>query len=126
MPAGRPSKYSEEMQERADDYVRDHHGDVVPTAAGLACVLDVGKATIYRWAEEHPIFRDTLGALNAKQEKMLTNGGIDGSYNSAITKLMLANHGYSDKSENVNTLQGPGGEALSVVFNPVSNAPSSD
>ena len=39
---------------------------------------------------------DTLEAIQTKQEMMLANGGLSGAYNSTITKLMLANHGYSD------------------------------
>jgi hypothetical protein len=34
-----------------------------------------------------------------KQEKGLLKGGIEGTYNSTITKLMLTKHNYSDKQE---------------------------
>jgi len=34
---------------------------------------------------------------------MLISGGLRGEMNSTITKLMLANHGYSDKVEQAHT-----------------------
>ncbi len=89
------------MLELANAYIDqyDEHDQVVPTAAGLAGVLNVSKATIYKWAEDITEFSDTLGNLNRKQEQILINKGITGEFNSVITKLMLHNHGYSDKAE---------------------------
>ena len=101
---GRPTKYSEDVQKRADAYVAGGYieaGDAVPTAAGLACLLDIAKSTIYEWAKHNPSFSDTLGRLNARQENSLTNGGLTGDFTPVITKLMLANHGYSEKVETV-------------------------
>lgn len=71
----------------------------IPTAAGLGLRLGVGKSTIYDWAKEHEEFSDTLGLLQSKQEKMLVENGLSGLYNSNIAKLMLHNHGYSDKKD---------------------------
>jgi hypothetical protein len=98
---GRPTKYNETVQAKADDYARnpEDYGDVVPTAAGLSLILNVTKSTLYKWAEEHPIFSDTLSSLNATQEKRLINGSLMGDYNATISKLMLSNHGYREKSE---------------------------
>ena len=33
----------------------------------------------------------------------MLSGGLGGAYNAAITKLMLANHGYSEKVQQDNT-----------------------
>ena len=98
---GRPTKYNETVQAKADDYARspEDYGDVVPTAAGLSLVLNVNKDTLYEWAKVHPSFSDTLKSLNAVQEKRLINGSLMGDYNAAISKLMLANHGYREKTE---------------------------
>jgi len=98
---GRPTKYNEGMQAKADQYVAhpEDFDDVVPTAAGLSLVLGVTKSTVYKWAEEHPQFSDTLRALNSVQEKRLVNGSLMNDYNATISKLMLANHGYREKSE---------------------------
>ena len=107
---GRPTSYSEEMQNRADEYVSGGHeecGDVVPSIAGLACELNVDRTTMYAWAEAHEDFSHTLSVLKHRQERMLLSGGLSGTHNAAIAKLMLANHGYSDKQSQ--EISGPSG-----------------
>ena len=105
MPAGRPTKYNEDMQAKADWYVRggykEEEGIVVPTVVGLAMLLDVRESTLYRWAEkpENKKFRDTLDRVQEAQHRELVNKGLAGAFNSTITKLMLSNHGYVEKSE---------------------------
>ena len=106
---GRPSLLDEEMLERAKDYMLGGFKDIeniVPSAAGLACYLGVSKKTIFNWAdvseddENNPLgvkFLHTFNAIQTKQEMMLINGGLSQSFSGTITKLMLANHGYSDK-----------------------------
>lgn len=99
MAGGRPTKYSTAMLKQAHAYTENYKalGDIVPTAAGLACELGVSKRTVYTWAEEHPEFSHTLQIVQAMQERKLTSGGLDGTFQPTITKLMLANHGYHDK-----------------------------
>ena len=101
MPAGRPTKYNKAILERANTYI-DECDDAVPIAAGMAVALGIGKRTIYAWAEEHEEFQHTLDRMNAKQEVMLASGGLTNVFNSTIAKLMLSNHGYSDKAETFN------------------------
>ena len=100
--AGRPTDYSEHIQDLADDYLLTYmEGDnpqIVPTAAGLALHLGISKATVYNWSKKFSKFLDTLDTLNAVQEVKLTNGSLKNELNSNISKLMLANHGYSDKT----------------------------
>ena len=100
--AGRPSDYSEEKLEKARDYVINHeiYGDVVPTTVGLAEHLDQHLDTLYEWAkyEDRKEFSDTLRRVQQKQHSKLVNGGLSGVLNQTITKLMLSNHGYSEKS----------------------------
>ena len=101
MAGGRPTKYSKAMLDKARDYLENYasYGDVVPTAAGLACEMGVSKATVYLWGAEHPEFSDTLQAIQAMQERRLTSGGLDSTFQPTIAKLMLANHGYHDKQD---------------------------
>jgi hypothetical protein len=101
MEAGRPTDYSEEMLSAGYDYMANHgvYGDLVPSIAGLACQLGKTKKTMYNWAEVHEPFLHLLEAIKAKQERMLLSGGLGNDYNSAITKLMLAKHGYHDKQD---------------------------
>lgn len=87
------------MVAKAKEYAAKYDGDEVPTIAGLACLLGVAKSTIYKWGDEDKEFSDTLDALQAKQEQVLISKGLNSSFNSTITKLMLANHGYSEKTQ---------------------------
>lgn len=99
--AGRHSLYTPEMQAKADDYLLNWSktGDKIPSVVGLACELGVSKKTLYNWGDVNPIFLHTLESIQAAQERESLSKGLDGTFNSTITKLVLANHGYSDKTE---------------------------
>ena len=103
MAGGRPSKYSEELLEKARDYADnfEEYGDLIPTVAGLACELKVSRETIYDWAshEDKKEFSDIVCDIMSSQERKLVNGGIGNTFNAMITKLMLSKHGYSEKQE---------------------------
>lgn len=121
MPNGRPSKYSSKILELAEDYLENHdhkYGDVVPTVAGLALVLDVTKKTIYNWSEQedNKEFLHTLDKIQQKQEKTLVSGGLMKEFDSAISRLMLSNHGYVQKSEADITSGGEKIQPLMVEF----------
>lgn len=103
-PRGRKSKYSEEMQDRAEHFIEKGYKEInkealFPNAAGMALYLDVNKDTLYEWAKRHPTFSDTLKKMNEKQGNALIFNGLSGKYNSVITKLALHNHGYKDKGD---------------------------
>ena len=100
MPAGRPTKYSKAMQEKADAYLNGAYierGDGVPSVAGLARFLGVTRSTMYEWRDAHCQFSDTLGEIDEEQHRVALGKGIMGEYNSTICKLVLANHGYSER-----------------------------
>ena len=125
MPAGRPTSYSETMLARAQEYVKGgfaEQEDLMPSVVGLAKWLGVARQTLYNWSDEHPEFLDTLDQLEDEQERTLFNKGLDGTFNSTITKLALGNHGYSDKTDN--TVRGPNGGGLIVNFLGVGNGPA--
>ncbi len=101
----RPTDYTPEVQARADAYVDGGFvevGDIVPSRAGLAVELGCSRQTLTNW-EKIPEFLDTLGRLSFLQERISLNGGLKGDLNSTIVKLLLANHGYSDKVQQENT-----------------------
>ena len=105
-PVGRPTKYSEDLQAQADEYILSYAdlGDLVPTLVGLAIHLDVAPNTIYNWATEaNPEFLRVFTRVEQLQHRGLVNGGLSGKYNPAITKMMLTKHGYSDKQELAHT-----------------------
>lgn len=96
---GRPSKYNEELQALADRYIFEYQtqDDVIPSAAGLCVWLGISRPTLHEWDRAHPDFSNTLDAIRSLQEKAALNKGLTGEFNSTIVKLVLANHGYSDK-----------------------------
>ncbi len=103
MVMGRPTKYNETTLEVANNYLHNYRsfGDEFPSRVGLALVLGVNPDTIYEWAK-HPDkfeFSEMLAQIKAKQRQVLLNNGINGSFNSNISKLVLAQHGFVSKSE---------------------------
>jgi hypothetical protein len=103
MAGGRPTKYCQEIVDAAWEYIENYkeHEDVIPSHAGLACVLNLNKSTLYDWAQDpEKEFSNILAKCNQKQEKVLLNGGLSGDFNAAITKLALGKQGYSEKIEN--------------------------
>ena len=112
---GRPTLLTDELRLAAVEYINTYekHGHIMPSAVGMAIILKVAKSTLYAWAaDEEKNFSDTLEQCNDYQEHVLLTKGLTGDFNSTITKLALANHGYSDKSDN--TLSGPGGAPIDV------------
>lgn len=99
--AGRPTKLDDDMIEKANAYAFEYENfqDEVPTAAGLARMLGVAKSTVYLWAETDEGFSDALETIKSEQERVLVSKGLNSSFNSTITKLLLTNHGYSDKQQ---------------------------
>lgn len=98
-PVGRPTKYNDELQAEADRYIFDYaeQEDVIPSAAGLCVWLGISRPTLHEWERAYPEFSNTLAAIKELQEKTALNKGLTGAFNSTIVKLVLANHGYSDK-----------------------------
>lgn len=116
MGTGRPTKYNEEVLAKTEDYIENFakHDDLIPSVASLTLVLNVNRSTLYEWGKKHQAFSDMLERLNRKQEKILLRGGLSGEMNSNITKLVLAKHDYSDKSENKTDVTS-GGEKLQSI-----------
>lgn len=104
---GRPTLYDESMLERAKEYILffqtagkediENHTEVIPTMSGLAMFLGVSKRVLYLWRDANQDFMHTLEGLQDTQETLLLNNGLRGRFNPQISKLALANHGYSDK-----------------------------
>lgn len=105
---GRPTKYNDELQARAERYIFDYaeQGDVIPSAAGLCVWLGISRPTLHEWDRAHPNFSNTLDAIRSLQERAALNKGLTGEFNSTIVKLVLANHGYSESSKIDHTSNG--------------------
>ena len=103
----RPTKLTKEITEKAATYVNEtkqgglYFGDL-PTVAGLSIFVDVSRDSLYEWAKlDTPLghqFSDTMERIGAEQEYKLIGKSLKGEYNAAISKLLLGNHGYSDRS----------------------------
>ena len=97
---GRPTTYTKEVLELARDYV-ENCPNKVPLVVGLCKHISRSKATVYNWAkdEDKAEFLDILKEIEENQHVLLIENGLDNTFNSAITKMMLTKHGYSDKVE---------------------------
>ena len=121
---GRPSKYSLSMIKQVKGYIKDCP-DTVPSLCGLAMELNVCKRTINRWKslnpselnqKEYPRFDEFLHMLDVLhdfQERTALNSGATGDWNSVISKLVLAKHGYSD-TQNLNV--GGQGQSRPIII----------
>jgi hypothetical protein len=107
MPAGRPTTYTQELIEKAYAYLDEWKslGDMIPSVEGLAEHIDRARSTIYKWdgEEDKPEISDTLARINELQKRILINNGLSGDFNSNITKLVLGNHGLSEKLQQEHT-----------------------
>lgn len=98
---GRPTKYNDELLAKAVDYLTEYpnNDEAIPTVVGLALYIGISKATIHRWKEEYPLIKDIADTVLEMQERALINGGLTSEYNSHVTKMLLAQHGYSDSQQ---------------------------
>ncbi len=101
---GRPVTYNEQLLKKAIDYLSNYeskHEHPFPSVVGLCSVIKRARSTLYKWCEEgdKKAFKDVIDSINEIQEMVLLHKGIVGEFNSNITKLVLAKHGYHDKQE---------------------------
>ena len=103
----RPTKYTEECIEKAAGYLKvwDKKGDVIPSQAGLALYLGVSISCVELWSRDKTKqeFLRVLDEIQSAQRGLLVNKGLSGDFNSAIAKLVLGKHGYSEKQTVENT-----------------------
>jgi len=102
IPTGRPTKYDAEKTPREfAEYMSTwkKRGDMIPTIAGLSLYLEISMDTVQEWKrhEDKKLFSVMLRAMLAIQHKTLVEGGLDGTMNSTICKLVLSKHGYSER-----------------------------
>lgn len=97
----RPTKYSEEIIEKTEKYLTEYKslGYKIPSIASLAVYLNITRETVHDWMRNIPEFSYIIKILLSKQEADLLSNGLDGTYNSTITKLILSKHNYSDRVE---------------------------
>lgn len=96
--AGLNRENSEEVFAKMYDYL-ENCPNKVPSVTGLAKVLDVGRTSLYRWAEVWEEVEHVIELISIYQEVELIDKGLDNTFNPAITKMLLSRHGYADKTE---------------------------
>lgn len=103
MAGGRPTTYTKEVVELANEYLTAWTGesDVIPSVEGLAAYIDRARSTLYEWAKDKDKkeFSDILAKINELQKRTLINKGLSGDFNSNIAKLVLGKHGMSEKHQ---------------------------
>jgi len=107
MKAGRPTIYTKDLVAKALNYADGgwaEAGDAIPSVAGLADELGISRDTCYDWAkDENKEFSYILERIGGRQERRLINGALLGEFNSAVSKMMLTKHGYSDSVKSDHT-----------------------
>lgn len=131
-PGGRPTIYSEEILQKAEDYLSKCQDEEVeqekkegwttykikaklPTIEGLARHLSVNRDTVYSWCKEHQEFSDIIEDLRSEQADRLINMGLSGDYNSTIAKVLLTKHGYRDALDSDVTSKGKEVSTISIA-----------
>tara|TARA_R110001599_G_scaffold225195_1_gene424345 strand:- start:972 stop:1346 length:375 start_codon:yes stop_codon:yes gene_type:complete len=97
MPAGRPTKYTPELIDKARNYV-NVYTRLIPSHQDLCLHLDISETTLYRWAEEDDEFREILAKVKLTQFSVAMDGGLGGEMNANLVKLLMGKHGLSEKS----------------------------
>jgi len=102
-PGGRPTKYNPEVLRKSREYLDkwQEYGHKIPSISGLAQVIDVTRERIAIWRQDKNKgeFSRIISKLMSMQETKLLDNGLDGTFNSAITKLCLSKHGYHDNPQ---------------------------
>lgn len=100
-------RYTGDKLKRAKEYLKTYSQgeEAIPTKAGLARYLKVSKEAVEKWCEDEDKldFAKLIDAIEAEAEKTLVTKGLTGQMNATVSKLVLGQHGYSDKQDsNVN------------------------
>lgn len=98
LPPQNETQYCSKVLEATKEYINSGY-NTVPSIVGLALHLQVSRQTLYNWQKENEEFKEVCDQIQSKQYLILVDKGLVNEYNSAIVKLMLANHGLSDKQE---------------------------
>jgi len=117
---GRKSNLDTRLK-KAKEYVNNgykENGGLIPSISGLSLYVSCSRSSLYNYANKSEEFNDLLETVKAIQENELINKGLSGEFNATIAKLMLANHGYSDKQqmEQNNNVRVDFNKPLSALF----------
>lgn len=123
---GRNTVFYKGIAQKARDYVESvlsgetRLKEVVPTYEGIAVYLGVSKRTLEKWRdgelpedlkkeenkEELDDLLNTFSLVKDLQALVLLNRGLDKTFDSTTTAILLSNHGYVRKTESDLTTKG--------------------
>jgi len=120
MTAGRPTKLTPELLEKASGYLMHRMDNVeltekgglafvevqLPHIADFASYLGIHKDTVYEWCKHNQEFSDIVKDILQEQEKRLVNNGLGGLYAPKVVGMILSKHGYAEKVETDITTKG--------------------
>ena len=95
---GRPTKYKPGYCDLTLYLAHCKGENELPSKCGYAVFLSVDKHTLNEWGKKYADFSTSLGKLLAIEQELLIENGLDGTWKSAIVKLILSsNHGFVER-----------------------------
>jgi hypothetical protein len=117
---GRPTKYNELMLSKTENYVtsfatnpyevievrsrgkiKQKRCERVPSIQELSILLGVNETTIYEWRKRYDDFDFQIDRLLNIQYVRATSGGLSGTLNPTIAKLIIIKNMYKDEPRRV-------------------------
>jgi len=89
---------TDEIKAQMREYI-ENCPNKVPSISGLAKYIGFNRHTLYNWAKTRKEVAKILEDIQTFQEVELIDKGLGNEFNPAITKMLLARHGYADKVE---------------------------
>lgn len=115
---GRPTKLTRKTREKAKAYLNwareqaqnykntGKQPPIVPMKEDFVLACGISTTRLYEWIKFDDKFREMFDELSAIQAFIVGNGSLNGQYNAPIAKLLLAKHGYVEKTETDLTTKG--------------------
>ena len=91
--------YVEGIRRYFFDYELDKENKGIPQMSAYARKLGVTVRTLENWAKKHKAFGEAYEACLDKQQELLINGGLVGSFNPKIVQFLLEARSQREKKE---------------------------
>ena len=91
--------YVEGIRRYFFDYELDEDNKGIPQMSAYARKLGVTVRTLENWAKKHKAFGEAYEACLDKQQELLINGGLVGSFNPKIVQFLLEARSQREKKE---------------------------
>lgn len=89
MPAGRPSKYTNDVPEKLLAFFRQE--GKFPTIEGFCASLLIVKNTFHEWMKDHQELKDAYEVCQQLQKERLISGALNREYDSGFSKFFAIN-----------------------------------